>query len=597
MWKKLPILRNPALMRLFGYLPPYKWMIVAAMIAMIVSGASSSLIALVLGKMTDMGFHEHNHNAVYWAPVALIVITILYGGSQYLSSFWLVRVSQAVLLEIRKTMFRSMLHWDEATVMKHRVGEVQAKYINEAAAALGGAASILTTIIRESIQTIGLIGVLFWHNWELSAITFLIAPLLALVLRWTNTRIKSITHQTQKMFGVLIGTIQESYLGERIVKIYNGYDYETERFAEVNEKLRDLSLKGQRVGAASTPLTQLIAMLGVAVVIVVALLQAQAGKLTIGEFTTFLAALLLLQSPIKRLSSLNGATAGMTAAAESLFAFIDTPPESDQGTQVLPTPIQGKVSFKHVYLRYPEAKKDALKDFCLEVKPGEVVALVGSSGSGKTSLINLIPRFFNVTSGSIEIDGIPINDLTLTSLRSSLSLVSQDVVIFDDTIANNIAYGCRDTVTREQIEAAAEAAALTDFLKTLPEGLDTQVGAAGNQLSGGQRQRISIARAFLKNAPILLLDEATSALDTESEKHIQISLDRLMKGRTAFVVAHRLSTIQHADRIVVMKHGEIVEMGTHEELLEKKGAYEHLYTLQFADHRRPEMVKLSALDS
>lgn len=586
MLKKLPILRNPALMRLFGYLPPYKWTIVAAMIAMLVSGGSSSLIALVLGRLTDMGFHEHNPDAVWWAPAALVLITILYGGSQYLSQFWLVRVSQSVLKEIRMVMFDRVLRWREETVSQYRVGQVQAKFINEASNALGGAAATLTTIIRESAQVVGLIAVLFWHNWQLSIVTFLIAPMLALVLRWTNKKIKGFTHRLQKMFGVLVGNIQEAYLGERVVKIYGGHEYEVERFADVNEQLRELNLKSQQVNAASTPLTQLITMAGVAVVVVVALLQAQAGELTIGEFTTFLAALLLLQSPIKRLSSLNGTTAAMTAAAESLFTFIDMPVEEDPGNKELPHPVKGEVVFKDVCLQYPTAKKMALKNFNLTVKPGEVIALVGSSGSGKTSVINLLPHFWTATSGDITIDGVSINEVTLSSLRKNMALVSQDVVIFDGTIRDNIAYGCRDTATDEEILRAVEAAALTDFVKGLPDGLDTQVGAQGNALSGGQRQRISIARAFLKDAPIVLLDEATSALDTESEKHVQVSLDRLMKGRTTFVVAHRLTTIQHADRIVVMKNGEIVETGDHEELLAKKGAYEHLYTLQFSDVRQ-----------
>lgn len=573
-------------MRLFSYLPPYKWYIAAAMVSMVVSGGASSLIALVLGKMTDMGFHDKNPDAIYWAPVALIVISVIYGGSQFMSSYWLVRVSQWVLLDLRTKMFSRVLSWGEETIMKYRVGQVQSKFINEASNALGSAASLLTTIIRETIQVVGLIIVLFWHNWELSAITFLIAPLLALVLRWTNKRIKSITHHQQKMFGHLIGTIQEAYQGERVVKIYNGLEYETQRFAKVNETLRDLSFKGQKVGAAATPLTQLITMCGVAIVIVVALMQAQAGDLTIGQFTTFLAALLLLQSPIKRLSGLNGTMASMTAASESLFEFIDMPIEADPGNKTLPEKVKGEIVFKDVCLKYPGADDFALKNFNLTIRPGEMVALVGSSGSGKSTLVNLIPHFWKATSGEITIDGVSLNEVQLKSLRSKIALVSQEVVIFDDTIRNNIAYGQRDTATTEQIESAVEAAALTDLIERLPNGLDTPVGAAGSQLSGGQRQRISIARAFLKDAPILLLDEATSALDTESEKHIQGSLDRLMHGRTAIVVAHRLSTIQHADRIVVMKHGEIQEIGTHDDLLAKGGLYAHLYSLQFADMRK-----------
>lgn len=481
-------------------------------------------------------------------------------------------------------MFSRMVRWSDELFMKHRCAEIQAKFINEASTALVQAAKVMTTMIRDSIQIICLIAVLIYHNWMLTLVTFVVAPLLALVLRWVNKRIKSLTRQTQSTFGKLIGSIQETYQGERVVKIYDGYAFETQRFRAINEHLKNLLLRAQRVSAAATPLTQLIAMSGVSVVVVFALTQAQMGLLTIGEFTTFLAALLLLMPPIRHLSTLNGSTAAMTAAAESLFRMIDEEPEMDPGTKTLEN-YRGGVRFENVSFTYPEKEKPAVSNFTLDVKPGEMIALVGSSGSGKSTLINLIPRFWAPTKGEIYFDGVPQSEITLASLREQIALVSQEVVIFDDTIAANIAYGCQDKVSKADIERAAQAAALTDFIKGLPEGLDSPVGANGNQLSGGQRQRISIARAFLKNAPIILLDEATSALDTESERHIQTSLDSLLEGRTAFVVAHRLSTIVNADRIVVMKDGEIVEVGTHAELLAKKGLYEHLYSIQFASSK------------
>ena len=570
-------------MRLFRYLPPYKWYIIGAAAAMIAGGGASSLIALVLGKLTDMGFYEQNAMVAVWAPVALIGISILHGGSQYLSAYLLVRVSQSVLLTIRTLMFDRILQWGDSSFQCHRCSEIQTKFINEASTALSKAASVLTTIIRDGIQIVCLIGVLIYHNWLLTLITCVVAPLLAIVLRWVNKRIKNLTKKTQITYGVLIGVIQEAYQGERVVKIYNGKQYERDRFRSVNETLKSLILKSQRVNAAATPLTQLIAMSGVSVVVVFALAQAQSGSLTIGEFTTFLSAMLLLMPPIRHLSTLNGSTAAMTAAAESLFAFIDEEPEKDPGSTELAS-LQGDVKFQNVSFAYPNSEKKALDHFSLDVKAGEIIALVGSSGSGKSTLINLIPRFWAPTSGEIYFDGVPQSSVTLASLRKQIALVSQEVMIFDGTIADNIAYGCKDLVTEEDIKRAAHAAALTDFIDSLPDGLNTQVGAGGSMLSGGQRQRISIARAFLKNAPILLLDEATSALDTESEKHIQTSLETLMKGRTTFVVAHRLSTIEGADRIVVMREGAIVEIGNHHELMEKKGVYEHLYTIQFKNH-------------
>ena len=577
--KHIPILSNPYMMRLFRYLPPYKWLIIGAAVAMVVSGGASSLIALVLGKLTDMGFYDKDPSVIYWAPIALIGISIIHGGSQYLSQFLLVRVSQNVLIKVRTLMFDRVLHWDNHLIQENKCARIQAKFINEASTALGNAASIMTTIIRDSIQIVSLVCVLIYHNWRLTLLTFVVAPLLAILLRWVNKRIKRLTTQTQNIFGQLIGTLQESYEGQRVVKIYNGYEYETKRFFEVNNTLKNLLLRTQRVKAAATPLTQLITMSAVSVVVVVALLQAQSGSLTMGEFTTFLSAMLLLMPPIRHLSTLNGSTAAMTAAAESLFQTIDAEPEKDPGTRELED-YQGAVRFENVGFTYPGQEKPAVENFTLDVKPGEMIALVGSSGSGKSTLINMIPRFWAPTKGEIYFDDVPQSELTLASLRSQIALVSQEVIIFDDTIAGNIAYGCKDKVTREQIERAAEAAALTDWLATLPDGLDTQVGNAGNRLSGGQRQRISIARAFLKDAKILLLDEATSALDAESERYIQESLKSLMKGRTSFVVAHRLSTIRDADRIIVMNQGKVTEIGTHEELLAREGEYAHLCHLQ-----------------
>lgn len=579
--KLLPIFGNPSLMRLFRYLPPYKGYIIGAALAMIAGGGASSLIALVLGKLTDMGFYKQDSIVLYLAPLALVGISILHGGSQYLSQFLLVRVSQGVLTEIRTLMFDKILRWGDDLFMKYRCGEVQSKFVNEASVALSNAASIMTTIIRDCIQIGCLFCVLIWYNWMLTLVTFVVGPMLFVILRWVNRHIKRLTKRQQQTFGELIGTIQETYAGERVVKIYDGYEYENARFKEVNDRLKSLTLKSQRVRAAGTPLTQLCSMCGVSVVVVIALMQAQAGHLTIGEFTTFLSAMLLLLPPIRHLSGVAGSTAAMTAAAESLFKMIDEVPENNPGTRELQD-CHGAVRFDGVGFSYPGAEKPTIKEFTLDVKPGEMIALVGASGAGKSTLINLIPRFWAPTAGEIYFDDVPQSAVTLKSLREQIALVSQDVVIFDDTIANNIAYGCRDKVTREAIEAAAEAAALTDFIRTLPEGLDTQVGPGGSLLSGGQKQRISIARAFLKNAPILLLDEATSALDTESERHVQKSLDTLLRGRTSFVVAHRLSTIINASRIVVMKDGGIAEVGTHEELLAKEGLYHHLYTIQFS---------------
>jgi subfamily B ATP-binding cassette protein MsbA len=480
-------------------------------------------------------------------------------------------------------MFRNVISWPARTYQRYTSGAVISKFVNEASNALGTAAEMVSTIVRDSLQIVALSCVLVYQNWKLTLVALIVGPMMALLLKWVTKRMRQYTTGFQQTLGDMTGIVQEAYEGQRIIKIYDGYETEQTRFAEVNERIRKFSLRAAKVSNAGTPLAQFITMSAVSIVVVVALAQAQAGILTMGEFITYLSALLLLMPPIRHLSALNGALARLSAAAESVFALMDEEAEESRSAKEF-SRVQGNVRFETVSLRYDETQKPALEDFTLDVKAGETIALVGSSGAGKTTLINLIPRFWNPTAGRIYFDGTPIDEVSLKSLRAQIALVSQDVVLFDDTIAANIAYGAKGA-SRKDIEKAAEAACLMPFIESLPLGLDTPVGEAGSKLSGGQKQRISIARALLKNAPILLLDEATSALDTESEKYIQQSLDELMKGRTTFVVAHRLSTIEGADRIVVMRDGRIQEIGKHEELLARGGMYAHLYNIQFSSKK------------
>lgn len=579
---KLPFFRDPYVSRLMGYLPPYTKKIVWAIVFMVIGSSSSSLIAVLLGKLTDMGFYEHNPVIVWWTPIGLIGITLLHSGTQYLSNYILLKVSQDVLITIRSQMFRQMINWSSQTYQRYLSGKIVSKFVNEASGALGSAAELLTVMIRDSLQIVALTAILIYHNWLLTVVTLVISPFLFLILKWISKTVKRLALGSQNTMGEMSVAIQEAYEGQRVVKVYDAYEYEKSRFDSINEKLARLSVRMRAVKTAGTPLTQLVTMMGVSVVVVFALLQAQRGMLSMGEFTTYLSAMLLLMQPIRHLSSLNGTVATMSAASESVFKMIDEAPEVDTGTKTIER-ASGAVSFRNVTHVYDGSTTPALENFSLEVNPGETIALVGASGSGKTTLINLIPRFWDMTSGDILIDGISQKDLTLKSLRAQIALVSQDVILFDDTIAANIAYGCREKVTDEDIRRAAEAAYLLPFIESLPDGFNTRVGEGGAKLSGGQRQRVSIARALLKNAPILLLDEATSALDTESEKFIQASLDKLMQGRTSFVVAHRLSTIENAHRIVVMQNGHIVEVGTHAELMAKGGVYANLHNIQFSE--------------
>lgn len=579
---KLPFFRDPYVSRLMGYLPPYTKKIIWAIVFMVIGSSSSSLIAILLGKLTDMGFYEHNPVIVWWTPIGLIGITLLHSGTQYLSNYILLKVSQDVLITIRSQMFRQMINWSSQTYQRYLSGKIVSKFVNEASGALGSAAELLTVMIRDSLQIVALTAILIYHNWLLTVVTLVISPFLFLILKWISKTVKRLALGSQNTMGEMSVAIQEAYEGQRVVKVYDAYEYEKSRFGSINEKLARLSVRMRAVKTAGTPLTQLVTMMGVSVVVVFALLQAQRGMLSMGEFTTYLSAMLLLMQPIRHLSSLNGTVATMSAASESVFKMIDEAPEVDTGTKTIER-ASGAVSFRNVTHVYDGSTTPALENFSLEVNAGETIALVGASGSGKTTLINLIPRFWDMTSGDILIDGISQKDLTLKSLRAQIALVSQDVILFDDTIAANIAYGCREKVTDEDIRRAAEAAYLLPFIESLPDGFNTRVGEGGAKLSGGQRQRVSIARALLKNAPILLLDEATSALDTESEKFIQASLDKLMQGRTSFVVAHRLSTIENAHRIVVMQNGHIVEVGTHAELMAKGGVYANLHNIQFSE--------------
>ncbi len=575
-----PVNKEP-LYRLFSYLPPYKGYIFLALIAMVIAAATSSLMALLMGKLTDLGFYQKNGLVAIWAPIALIGISVLHGGGQFCSSYLLQMVSQKVLVQIRGLMFDNMIRWPEETVQQEQSGRVVSRFVNEASQALSSASEVLTVLVRDSLQVIALMCVLLWHNWQLTAVTLVVAPFLVVILRTVSKKLKKLTSDSQVTFGAMLNVLGETYKSERLIKVYDAYKFEAERFGHVNRRLQGLTMRQQVVKGLGTPLTQLVSMCGVSVVVFVALVQAQHGTLSLSEFVTYISAMLLMMPAIRKLANLNGTIARMAAAAESLFQMIDVPLEKDPGTKTLGR-AKGKVEFRNVCYQYPQALEPSLKDFSLKVEAGSMVALVGASGAGKSTIINMIPRFMIPASGEILMDDIPQNELTLASIREQIAIVTQEVMLFDDTIAANIAFGAGREVSEEEIMKAAEAAYLLPLIQSLPEGINTRIGESGAKLSGGQRQRVSIARALLKNAPILLLDEATSALDTESEKYIQASLDKLRSGRTSFVVAHRLSTIVDADCIVVLDQGAIVETGTHFELLQKDGPYAHLYKIQFS---------------
>lgn len=568
---------NPSLRRLITYLLPYKWKLALSVVFMLSAGAASSLMALLLGKITDAGSYANGTKIIYLAPIGLIFIAFLHGGSMFMSNYILSKVSQSMLFTLRKEIFHNLLRWPSTNYLNNSVGAISSKFVFEANAMLSGATKSVIIFVRDTCQVIALLFVLLWTNWKLALISFVIAPITLWLLKYIATRMKEIMSSCQSSFGTIMGKVKEAYEGNTLIKMSNSYSKEYENFKEINEAIKKLMIRMVRTTSLGTPVTQFICMIGVSLVLAMAMYQTHSGQLTLGQFITFLTALLLLVPPLKNLARVNSGFVMMAVASEGIFSTLDQPMEKETGNEIL-TDCQGRFTFDHVSLRYPKSSQNALNDINFTVNSGEKIALVGSSGSGKSSLINLIPRFWTPTKGKIILDGHNILDLTLESLRNNISIVSQDVFLFDDSIRNNIAYG--KNVSDEDLMRAIEASSLTLLIKSLPDGLDTQVGEKGKLLSGGQKQRISIARAFVMNRPILILDEATSALDSESEEVIKDSLETLMKGKTTFIVSHKLSSIKNVDKIFVLSKGHIVEAGTHEELINKKGEYFNLCKLQ-----------------
>ena len=527
----------PSLWRLYAYFLDYKVTLVVATVFMVLSASTSSLTATLLGQLTDIGFYGKEAWVIYGAPLALIGVTLLYAISSILSAYLMAKISQRVLKGIRMEMFDSMLHWPEGEYLKHPTGTISAKFVNEASLALGGAAQSVIVLVRDVVQVIALLGVLFWYNWQLTLVTCLVAPILVFVLRKVSKRVRRIVAENQNQVGQMVSRVQEAHESERLVKISQAYETENSQFDKINHRIRRLSLKTIQMQSIGTPLTQLLVMVAIAFVAGVALLEAQQGRLTFGDFITFLSAMLLIKAPIQHLAGLNATFAMVEAAAKSIFAVIDTECEKDTGTIELNN-VKGDIVFENVTFQYPDTEKPVLQNFNLHISPGEKYTLRGESGAGKTTLVNLIPRFWDVTEGRILIDGIDIRDMTLSSLRKQIAMVSQEVFLFNRSIYANITYGA-DNPTEEALTEALDAARLKDLIGTMLEGLKQGVGESGQALSGGQKQRVGIARALLQKSSIVIFDEATSALDAENEQTIQRAVEELIKGKTAISISHK----------------------------------------------------------
>lgn len=552
-----------------------------AALCMIIAGGLQSALPLIAKPAVDEIFVSKDISALHWIPFAVIGIFLFKGLCNYGQAILMSFIGLRIVADLRNKLYEQIQKQSLSFFAVNPTGMLMSRITNDVQSVQTASSEAVTALVKDSFMLIGLVGVIFYTDWKLALIAMVVFPLTIYPISWFGRKMRKVTTSTQVTMGTLNSLLQETISGTRIVKAFGMEKYENKRFAAENERLFKHYMKAVSVNAISSPLMDFLGGLGIAAVIVYGGYNVVQGSSTPGTFFSFIAAVLMLYEPVKRLTNVNNTINQGIAGANRIFAIIDRVPDiEDKPDAIMLPPVAQSIDIENVTFCYETTP--VLKNINLSIKAGEVVAFVGMSGGGKTSLVNLIPRFYDVNEGRILIDGHDIRDAKLQSLRGQIAIVTQQTILFNDTVKNNIAYGDIER-TGEDIINAAKAANAHDFIIKLPDGYDSNIGELGTKLSGGEKQRISIARALLKNAPILILDEATSSLDTEAEIEVQEALDNLMKGRTTLVIAHRLSTIRNADRIIALVNGEIVEEGSHEALMAKKGEYYRLYNLQFKD--------------
>ena len=571
--------------RLLGYAMQHWRAFMLAILGMVLVALAQPAFAALMKPMLDGSFVEKDPQTIKWVPLVLLVVFLIRAFAGFLSEYYMALVGRNVIVTLREEMFQKLLQLPNNYYDKNSTGNTIAKFTYNVEQVTQAATGAVTVLIRDVLMVISLIAWMLYLSPLLASVFLVIGPVNALLVASVSKRFRQISQRIQQSMGKVTHVVEESIQAQRVVKIFGGQQYELARFHEINVTNLQQQMKLAATTAISTPIIQIFVAFALAGIIHMATMPNMHESITVGTFMSFMAAMMMMFAPIKNLTGVNAVIQRGIAAAESIFEILDTDAEKDTGTLVVQR-VRGDIEFKDVTFSYQSgAEKSVLKSINLHIKPGQTVALVGKSGSGKSTLVNLLPRLYDDFSGNILIDGHSIRDFALLNLRDQIAYVGQEIVLFNDSVAHNIAYGRLQDVTEEKIIAAARAAHAWEFIERMPDGLQTTVGERGVMLSGGQRQRIAIARALLKDAPILIMDEATSALDTESERHIQAALETLLKNRTTLVVAHRLSTIENADLILVMEDGRIIESGVHNDLLQMNGAYANFYRLQFSDNK------------